>query len=366
VISYADGTQLKQYDVETGAGLAPLPIALGDANSRWAASLFGRYVVFEGADGKLHLLDRLKNNQPALPGIDVYANPGNLSVTDTGLIAFDDNSNGPGVVYNSITKTFIDTGLAANNGHRQTELSGDGKFLAATCISDCEVDDGSGDSDPYLQDLTTRMDLGPIGDDNDSDEEHPCVNGNGFLVGYDRGNPAGGDDHDVFIYDRTANDFLDLPGLNDATTDDTYCALSPGGTYIAFMNDNANFKLYDRTTSSFISLPALPFQSGSFSNSILSAPFAICAGKQASLVGTPAADTLRGSSKADIFTGLGGADKLIGLGGNDLICGGAGGDRLLGGKGRDRLLGGPGRDRLRGGPGRDKLIGGPGNDLQRQ
>ena len=72
---------------------------------------------------KLHLLDRATNAQVPLPGIDVYANPGSLSVSNTGRIAFDDNGNGPALVYESATGQFVETGLAAANGHRQTRLS---------------------------------------------------------------------------------------------------------------------------------------------------------------------------------------------------------------------------------------------------
>jgi uncharacterized delta-60 repeat protein len=109
-----------------------------------------------------------------------------------------------------------------------------------------------------------------------------------------------------------------------------------------------------------------------------------CAGKRATIVGTPAADRLRGTSRRDVIVSLGGGDVIRSLGGNDIVCAGSGNDRVLGGtgndrlgggagndrlfgeSGRDRLLGESGRDRLRGGPGRDRLLGGPGRDTQRQ
>jgi uncharacterized delta-60 repeat protein len=109
-----------------------------------------------------------------------------------------------------------------------------------------------------------------------------------------------------------------------------------------------------------------------------------CAGKRATIVGTPAADRLRGTSRRDVIASLGGGDVIRSLGGNDIVCAGSGNDRVLGGagndrlgggsgndrlfgeSGRDRLLGESGRDRLRGGPGRDRLLGGPGRDAQRQ
>ena len=87
-----------------------------------------------------------------------------------------------------------------------------------------------------------------------------------------------------------------------------------------------------------------------------------CAGKRATIVGTPGRDRLRGTSRTDVIVALGGNDRVVARGGRDLVCGGTGRDRLSGGAGRDRLLGGPGRDVLLGGAGRDRLIGGAGKD----
>ena len=91
-------------------------------------------------------------------------------------------------------------------------------------------------------------------------------------------------------------------------------------------------------------------------------PLPVCAGKPATIVGTPGADRLRGTAKADVIVALGGDDRVRSLGRGDVVCGGAGRDRLDGGAGADRLLGGPGRDVLTGGAGRDRLDGGAGRD----
>jgi Ca2+-binding RTX toxin-like protein len=93
---------------------------------------------------------------------------------------------------------------------------------------------------------------------------------------------------------------------------------------------------------------------------------AVCAGKNATIVGTDASETLKGTPATDVIAGFGGKDVIKGLAGNDVICGGAGKDRLLGGKGNDLLRGEAGRDTLKGGPGKDKLKGGPGKDVQVQ
>ena len=70
-----------------------------------------------------------------------------------------------------------------------------------------------------------------------------------------------------------------------------------------------------------------------------------CAGKPATIVGTPRADTLRGTPRADVIVARGGNDRVRAAGGADRICGGRGADRLAGGRGRDRIDGGAGRDR---------------------
>ena len=101
-----------------------------------------------------------------------------------------------------------------------------------------------------------------------------------------------------------------------------------------------------------------------------------CAGKRATIVGTPGDDVLVGKRASDVIVGLGGNDKISGgRNGNDRICGGPGRDRLdgrrgknvlVGGGGRDRLIGSnSGNERLAGGRGRDVLTGGEGKDSLR-
>lgn len=105
-----------------------------------------------------------------------------------------------------------------------------------------------------------------------------------------------------------------------------------------------------------------------------------CLGKNATIVGTSAADTLLGTTNDDVIVGLGGDDKIYGVGGNDTICGGAGNDTIDAGDGADTvsgdlgndtvdgntgndiILGGAGADTLKGSDGNDFFIGGPDND----
>ncbi|WP_269845226.1 calcium-binding protein [Allosphingosinicella deserti] len=62
------------------------------------------------------------------------------------------------------------------------------------------------------------------------------------------------------------------------------------------------------------------------------------------LVGTEAADTLRGGLGGDLIEGLGGNDILDGDAGNDQLFGGVGNDQMTGGTGNDQMTGGSGND----------------------
>jgi len=87
-----------------------------------------------------------------------------------------------------------------------------------------------------------------------------------------------------------------------------------------------------------------------------------CAGRPATIVGTPGGDRLKGTQKSDVIVALAGDDRVKGLGGNDVVCGGDGNDKVSGGMGKDRLYGEGGKDRLAGGTGKDRLAGGPQHD----
>lgn len=98
----------------------------------------------------------------------------------------------------------------------------------------------------------------------------------------------------------------------------------------------------------------------------------MCAGHQATIVGTAGDDVIIGTSTRDVIVALGGNDRIEAKGGNDLICAGGGDDLVLAGFGNDRVIGGNGRDViygnqgadvLRGNDGRDTIDGGLGSDL---
>ncbi len=89
---------------------------------------------------------------------------------------------------------------------------------------------------------------------------------------------------------------------------------------------------------------------------------AVCDGREATIAGTDAAETLYGTSRRDVIYAGGGDDVVIGANGDDVICGGAGDDRVEGGSGDDVLVGDSGDDVLRGGNGDDRIRGGAGDD----
>jgi hypothetical protein len=401
IISYIDAQETFQlFDVETGANISPpppVPVPEGKgAQLSWAMSPNGRYVAFNDAGGKLHLLDRSNNREVSLP--DVAVGKGgtlNLTVSDTGLIGYDKNSNPPTYVFDSASGQFADIGLGDANPSeptnvlRQPRFSGDGNFMVNTCFDNAETacfTTGDSDSDVFMQDLAAKQQVPEFPDEQKGksvDEEHPCINSDGTLVAVERKPENKSSNKDIFLFQRDGDSFtqLETPGLNDPENEDRFCQLSADGAYLSLIHEqegSVEFKLYERSSQSFVQLPELPFDR----RSTLSDPLAVaepinraatfnakrvmCGGRTATIVGTARRNRIKGTKKRDVVAGLGGDDVIRGLGGDDIVCGGAGNDRLIGGNGRDTLIGAKGRDVLVGGPGRDKLRGGPGQDKQTQ
>jgi Ca2+-binding RTX toxin-like protein len=80
------------------------------------------------------------------------------------------------------------------------------------------------------------------------------------------------------------------------------------------------------------------------------------------LLGTKAADTLRGNGGKNKIEGGAGSDTIVGRDGDDVLRGGDNGDTLYGDAGADFLYGEEGNDTLWGGSGKDELYGGAGDD----
>jgi N-acetylneuraminic acid mutarotase len=277
VVAYVDPQgQFALYDSETGTDLAApaLPANL----TRFATSLGGQYVVYvDPATKTIHLFDRLAHAEVPLPGIDVDDDPGNVTVSDSAVIAFDHNSNGPARVYDARAGQFADTGIVAFDiavdpvfvaGHRQTHISGDGRFLATTCQDHCITDSG-GEPDLYVQDLTSRQNFAMPNDQPVAqDAEHPCVSGDGGLVGTDltNFNPTSSAQRDVVLYDRVGGGPLPTP--NVPAVDDVKCALDSGGQHIGIGDQQDHLRLYDRLAGAFVALPSKVGNPAWFSDAI--------------------------------------------------------------------------------------------------
>jgi hypothetical protein len=254
VISYIDEHgALRLYDATRKKDIHPPRVRTFRPikQFRYGISANGRYVVYNDSAKNLHLLDRATRGEVPLPGVNVYTNPGNLSVSNAGLIAFDQNGNGSARVYDGARRRFVDTGLPADNGHRQTRLSADGRFLATSCTERCVRDTGGG-ADVFLQDLRTRSDTG-FAADKSRDEESPCLNRDGSRLALDAAAaPPADQEHDVFLF---LNGLLTpLAGVNTPNEEDRYCALDPSGGFLSFVTASTTFKLYDMW-GKFVTLP---------------------------------------------------------------------------------------------------------------
>jgi hypothetical protein len=275
VISYVDENGVfRLYDSEPGTEVEPPPaVPANFLGFRYGISLNGRYIVFNDAGKRLHLLDRATSTEIPLPGIDVYTavGPGGLTVSDTGRIAFDNNGNGPALVYESATSRFLDTGLAADNGHRQTRLSGDGHFLATTCDDSGCIANLSIGVDPYVQDLASKLDTG-FPSDATADEEHPCLNADGSVLGLDKRPSLLDMEKDIFLFDRSVSppQPITITGVNTANEPDELCVLDAAGEYLGYFDNNTAFRVLQIASGEFLTLPS----DKEFDNrSLFSAPY---------------------------------------------------------------------------------------------
>jgi Ca2+-binding RTX toxin-like protein len=86
-----------------------------------------------------------------------------------------------------------------------------------------------------------------------------------------------------------------------------------------------------------------------------------CNGQPATVIGTPANDSIDGTAGDDVIVGLGGDDVIRGRGGSDIICGGNGDDVVRGSSAGGDIYGDGGNDTLYS-RARAGLTGGSGND----
>jgi Tol biopolymer transport system component len=268
------------------------------------------------------------------------------------------------------------------------------------------------DLNVFVRDLSSeKLKLVSVGDEGKAGDgkRAPAISADGRYVAFqtrgDEVSPTDADGRvDVFARDMTkgltvtvsrASGTLGVPGDGASSA----ASVSADGALVAFDSRATNFSGADGDDVADVFLrrvvyakePALPR----------------CAGRIATIIGTPGRDNIKGTKSKDVIIALGGDDTIHsytkadvicagpgrddvdagengGGGGSDLVLAGpgddhivlgpelgrafgeAGNDLLLGSKGGDALYGGPGNDVLRGGPNpyfnTDLLYGGPGND----
>lgn len=323
------------------------------------------------------------------------------------------------------------TGKPSNVESSSPAISADGRHVAFA--SDAKLTGQRGyDRNVFVRDLvagTTR--LVSVGDEGKAGDAKrlPAISADGRYVAFqtrsDKLSPADADARvDVFVRDMSkgltvtvsrASGTLGVPADGPSSSP----SVSADGDLVAFDSRATNFSGADWDGVADVFLrhviyakePALPR----------------CAGRIATIVGTPGRDNIKGTKSKDVIVALGGDDKIhsytradvicagpgrddidagdngegggsdlvmagpgddrvllgpelgraFGEGGNDLLLGSKGGDALYGGPGNDvlrggpnpyfntdLLYGGPGNDRLYGGPGPNELSGGPGRDVE--
>jgi Tol biopolymer transport system component len=323
------------------------------------------------------------------------------------------------------------TGKPSDVESSSPAISADGTHVAFA--SDAKLTGQRGyDRNVFVRDLaagTTK--LVSVGDEGKAGDAKrlPSISADGRYVAFqtrsDELSPADADARvDVFVRDMTmgltltvsrASGTLGVPADGPSSSP----AISADGRLVAFDSRATNLSTADQDSVADVFLrrvvyakePALPR----------------CAGRIATIIGTPGRDNIKGTKSKDVIVALGGDDTIysytkadvicagpgrddidagdngegggsdlvmagpgddrvtlgpelgraFGEGGNDLLLGSKGGDALYGGPGNDvlrggpnpyfntdLLYGGPGNDRLYGGPGPNELSGGPGNDVE--
>jgi Tol biopolymer transport system component len=288
------------------------------------------------------------------------------------------------------------------------------------------------DINVFVRDLSTeKLKLVSVGDEGKAGDgkRAPAISADGRYVAFqtrgDKVSPIDADARvDVFVRDMTrgltvtvsrASGTLGVPADGPSST----ASVSADGALVAFDSRATNLSTADGDEVADVFLrrvvyakePSLPR----------------CAGRIATILGTPGRDNIKGTKSKDVIIALGGDDRIrsytkadvicagpgrdqidagdngegggsdlvmagpgadrvvlgrelgraFGEGGNDLLLGSKGGDALYGGPGNDVLRGGPnpyfntdllygglGNDRLYGGPGPNELSGGPGRDVE--
>jgi len=245
----------------------------------------------------------------------------------------------------------------------------------------------------YVRDLGTEtVRLVSVGDEGKAGDakRRPAISADGRYIAFqtrgDGVSPTDADGRvDVFVRDMTkgltvtvsrASGRLGVPA--DGPSDEP--SISADGAIVAFESHATNLSAADADRFPDAFLRRVVYAKEPMLRR--------CAGRIATIVGTPGRDIIRGTRSKDVIVALGGNDAIDGFTKADVICGGpgrddvdagnngegGGSDLVLAGPGDDRVLLGPelgrafgegGNDLLLGSKGGDALYGGPGNDVLR-
>ena len=260
------------------------------------------------------------------------------------------------------TTTYVSRGGDANS--YAASISADGRLVAFGSDS-AKLDPADVDGSPsiFVRDLhagTTRIVSGAIR----GGALGASLSADGRFVAFEQevndtaGEPQPGEN--IFVHDLVAKTtaFVGRASPDDGEPPRLFFAFPPSissdGRFVAFESEANSLSAEDddRPRNVFVRdlrPPTPPPGGGGPAPGGTVPPRATprCAGRRATIVGTPGRDRLRGTRRADVIVALRGNDRVAAGAGRDIVCGGAGDDHLIGGRGRDRLLGGPGRDRTK-------------------
>ena len=258
------------------------------------------------------------------------------------------------------TTAYVSRGGDANS--YAASISADGRLVAfGSDAANLDPADVDGSPSIFVRDLhagTTRIVSGAIrGGALDA-----SMSPDGRFVAFEQevndtaGEPQPGEN--IFVHDLATNTTAFVgraspePGEPEGALLAYRPSISSGGRFVAFASEANSLSAEDDDTSRNIFVrdlhgPPPPAGGGGPApgGTVPARARPRCAGRRATIVGTPGRDRLRGTQRADVIVALGGNDRVRAGAGRDIVCGGAGDDRLFGGPGRDRLLGGPGLDR---------------------
>lgn len=149
-------------------------------------------------------------------------------------------------------------GVASAEGH--PALSRDGRFCAFTF----ELENNTGKI--YYWDLKEQKQVDTAAVNTSPNAQMgPSLSADGNLIAFAAWNRPGGPGQGwhVFLWDRAAQRLVDLPGLNDPSSDDRMPALSADGRFLAFVSNRrggaglTDVYLYDRQVGQLVAMPEL-------------------------------------------------------------------------------------------------------------